>query len=115
MSNAKRVAQSPNQELTFAAAACYRVCTMLRRSVSFTPTLNYRIEFASKTRGQTVSAYIAEIMDRELATQEQSKLKQVYSGLQQLKGIGSKGDTDASRTIDETLYGEQGAWRGSER
>ena len=88
---------------------------MLRRSVSFTPTLNYRIEFASKTRGQTVSAYIAEIMDKELTTEEQSKLKQVYSGLQQLKGIGNRGDTNGSLTIDETLYGQQGAWRGSER
>jgi hypothetical protein len=88
---------------------------MLRRSIYLAPTLNYRIESASKAEGKSVSAYIAEVMDKVLATREQSKLKQVYQGLQQLKGIGSRGDTDASLTINETLYGEQGAWRGSER
>jgi hypothetical protein len=38
----------------------------------------------------------------------------MYEVLNQLEGIGPKGVTDASTTIDEVLYGEKGVWRGSE-
>jgi len=41
-------------------------------------------------------------------------ISKIYEGLRELKGIGDKSVTDASETIDEVLYGENGAWKGSD-
>jgi len=41
-------------------------------------------------------------------------LKRMYDDLAELEGVGDPGITDASTTIDETLYGEHGAWRGQD-
>jgi len=42
------------------------------------------------------------------------RISRVYEGLRELDGVGEHGITDASETIDEVLYGENGAWRGSD-
>lgn len=39
-------------------------------------------------------------------------ISRMYEDLRELKGIGDKSVTDASETIDEVLYGENGAWKG---
>jgi len=41
-------------------------------------------------------------------------ISRMYEGLRELEGIGDKSVTDASETIDEVLYGENGAWKGSD-
>ncbi len=41
------------------------------------------------------------------------QLKKMYTVLDEMNGIGGKGIVDASTTIDEVLYGENGAWRGT--
>ena len=43
-----------------------------------------------------------------------NQISRMYKGLRELKGIGDKSVTDASETIDEVLYGENGAWKGSD-
>lgn len=45
-------------------------------------------------------------------TQAQQALDKMYATLRKWQGKGSHGITDASQTIDETLYGENGVWRG---
>jgi hypothetical protein len=40
-------------------------------------------------------------------------LRRMYAGLFSLQGMCKDPITDASTTIDEVLYGEHGAWRGS--
>jgi hypothetical protein len=37
----------------------------------------------------------------------------MYKELSKLSGAGKAGIRDASTTIDKTLYGENGAWRGN--
>lgn len=44
---------------------------------------------------------------------EHSKVKNGYAAFKNIKGIGGKDHKDASTTIDELLYSENGAWRGS--
>ena len=39
----------------------------------------------------------------------------MYAELKKLKGAGKANVTDLSLTMNEVLYGEQGAWRGSDR
>lgn len=46
----------------------------------------------------------------------EADLDRIYKGLNKMEGMaGQPSVTDASSTIDEVLYGENGAWRGSER
>ena len=44
-----------------------------------------------------------------------NQISRIYEGLRELEGIGDKSVTDASDTIDEVLYGENGAWKGSDQ
>ena len=59
---------------------------------------------------QLVEEKLAPILDE----QEQTRLKRMYHGLFALEGMSKEPITNASTTIDETLYGESGAWRGSD-
>jgi len=43
---------------------------------------------------------------------ERLKRERMYAGLNAFREAGSPGITDASTTIDETLYGDNGAWKG---
>jgi hypothetical protein len=67
---------------------------------------------AAENRSQTLSSIATDLIDRALTDQEEAHWQRIYGGLKRLKGSGSAGVTDASTTIDETLYGEQGAWQG---
>jgi hypothetical protein len=52
--------------------------------------------------------------NRYLSTEEreQRKTKRMYAALKRVRGIGNPDITDASLTINETLYGENEAWKG---
>ncbi|MAT96397.1 MAG: hypothetical protein CL608_04570 [Anaerolineaceae bacterium] len=56
---------------------------------------------------------IRELLDKALARRESKRVKHMYTVLKELDGMGGPGDKNASTTIDEVLYGEKGAWRGS--
>lgn len=55
--------------------------------------------------------------DTELPAEGMSpaELDALYAATRQVKGICKTPVSDASETIDELLYGENGAWRGSDR
>jgi len=44
-----------------------------------------------------------------------AELDALYAATRQVKGICKTPVNDASETIDEVLYGENGAWRGSDQ
>lgn len=88
---------------------------MHRRSIYLTPTLNYRLKATSKQVRNSVSAFVCDLLDQVLVVQERDKLDRVYTGLMGVRGIGKKGDTAASAIIDDVLYGDKDAWRGSDR
>ena len=48
---------------------------------------------------------------RTLAQKKLAQLDEMYEAIWKMKGIGDPNITDASTTIDEVLYGENGAWR----
>ena len=62
---------------------------MIRSSIVFPVSLHRRFLIAAKQR-----------------------LDRMYKVLKEMEGIGDPDITDASTTINETLYGENGAWRG---
>lgn len=40
-----------------------------------------------------------------------TQVRRMYDTLKELDGAGGKGITDASTTINEVIYGENGAWK----
>lgn len=88
---------------------------MMRTSLYLPKPLYQQLEFAAKRRKTSVSQVTRELLQKALAANEDKALDRMYQAWNEVNGIGEAGITDASTTIDEVLYGENGAWRGSER
>jgi hypothetical protein len=87
---------------------------MMRTTITLPNTLHQRLSLAAKAMNTNFSKALRELADEALQAWESKQLEQTYQCLRDLKGIGGEGITDASTTIDEVLYGEHGAWRGSD-
>lgn len=87
----------------------------IRASFMLPPILHQRLVIASKQEDKSLSEMVRELLDRELTRREHIQIDRMYEELKAMDGVGEPGVTDASITVDEILYGENGAWRGSER
>ena len=88
---------------------------MLRTTFYLSDDLHHRLRSISKQKKKPMSRYASELLERGLKQDEYPDLDRLYKAFEKMKGIAKEGVTDASTTIDEVLYGEEGAWRGSER
>ena len=77
-------------------------------------TLHQRLQLVSKDMGKSVSRLVTDLLDKALAMNEDIQLNRLYKAMDKVKGISKGGPTDVASTINETLYGENGMWRGSE-
>lgn len=96
---------------------CAVICLALtvhtiKTTLTFSPTFWQRLRMVAQAQRRSVSRFVEEELDTLLHQQEQKKLEHLYQALEKWQGTGSPQITDASTTIDETLYGEQGAWKG---
>lgn len=85
---------------------------MLRTTLYLPETLHQRLHIVSKRKNKSVSKLAIELLDQGLAEEENRKLDEAYKALRSIKGIVKDNVPNAASSIDETLYGEQGAWRG---
>ncbi|MCI0563774.1 MAG: hypothetical protein MN733_35315 [Nitrososphaera sp.] len=88
---------------------------MMRTTIYLPETLHHRLHIASKRKKRSVSKLASDLLDKALAAEEEKNLDNIYRAMEEVEGICKDKITDASTTIDEVLYGEQGAWRGSWR
>ena len=88
---------------------------MLRTTFYLPEDLHEKLRSTSKRKRKPMSKYASELLERGLNEDEYPDLDKLYKAFEEMKGIAKEGITDASTTIDEVLYGEEGAWRGSER
>lgn len=51
-------------------------------------------------------------LDQVFKKREDQQLKQTYDAMEKWMGTGSPKIADASQTIDQTLYGKDGVWKG---
>ena len=86
---------------------------MTRASIYIPDTLHQRLVMASKRKKINISVLARTLLDQALMEEERQQLRTMYDGLKRLKGVVKDPVTDASTTIDEVLYGENGAWRGT--
>ncbi len=84
---------------------------MIRTTIALPEPLYHHLIVTAKAERTSVAALVRELLSKTLITREEKQLDRVYQGLAQLQGIGSQDITDASTTINELLYGHQGAWR----
>ena len=86
----------------------------VRTSLVLPTTLHQRLAMAAKYADKTISEMVRELLDSALASQEQGRIAHTYEVLRKVEGICKDKITDASTTINETLYGEHGAWKPKE-
>jgi hypothetical protein len=87
---------------------------MIRRTLLLPEQLDQRLLIASRLAGKSLSDFVREALDSILANQERERVKRMYAAFDKMiVGAGDPNITDASTTIDEVLYGEKGAWRGT--
>jgi hypothetical protein len=79
------------------------------KTASTLPDAIHQLAKEKKTR---VPKFIRGLLDKALARQEQRQIQRTYEVLKEMRGMGEEGDAEASASIDELLYGEEGAWRG---
>jgi hypothetical protein len=85
---------------------------MFRTSFYLPITLHQRLEWVSKQERKSISRVVSELLDKALSSQEKLRLARMYPELRKLQGACKEPLVDASTTINETLYGENGAWKG---
>lgn len=78
---------------------------MMRTSVTLPKTLHQRLVMAAHYQNKKLTTFIRDLLGQALETQEQARVDRMYQDIAELKGVGPKGITDASTTIDNTLYG----------
>ena len=85
---------------------------MIRTSINLPEPLHQQLQFVAKGQNQTVSHLVCSILERGLAQQKAACMKQVYESLANVKGIGKESAPQVSATMNELLYGPDGAWKG---
>lgn len=84
---------------------------LIRTSLLLPVNLHQRLLIAAKEKNKTLSSFLRDTLNEVLTVDEEARIKHMYQTLRKLEGLGERGITDASITINETLYGEHGAWK----
>jgi hypothetical protein len=85
---------------------------MMRTTLTLPVALHQQLIIASKQEGKSLSELARDLIDFAMTTRQKPQIKHTYSVLREIEGICTDPATDVSTTIDETLYGEDGAWKG---
>ena len=83
-----------------------------RTSINLPRQMLEQAKIIAREQNISISQLIQQSLGQMLKSLETARIKQMYKGLFALKGMGKTHITDASLTIDEELYGENGAWKG---
>jgi hypothetical protein len=84
----------------------------IKTTLTFSPSFLQRVKTIAHKRKWSMSRVIENDLNTFHENREQQELDKMYATLRKWQGSSSADITDASQTIDETLYGENGVWRG---
>lgn len=85
---------------------------MVRTTITLPDTSYEKLKVMAQKKQITISKYVKELIFNGLDKDFVEQRGRMYESLERLKGIAS-GDPNLSSHIDEVLYGENGAWRGT--
>lgn len=77
----------------------------IKTTVVLSPAFLQRLKAHARRTKRSMSSVIEEELETVFQKREKQKLEKMYDALEDLQGIGSPSVSDASQTIDETLYG----------
>ena len=83
-------------------------------TVSISENLQHRLQMASRSRKVSVSKLAQQLLVEALEKKEQGRLDEVYSATEKLIGSFTSNEPNLSSNIDKIMYGEKGAWRGTD-
>jgi predicted transcriptional regulator len=90
-----------------------------RTTINMKPDILARLRLFARSQKRTLSDVIEEGVNEVLSKNQGNQLDTMYTGLEMLrKEAGKRRRSDsrhAGKSVDEILYGEDGAWRGSYR
>lgn len=87
---------------------------MIRTTINLPVQLHHELQFVARGQKATLAHLVRRILEREMAHQKERRMKGVYQSLQSVKGIDSNDRTDIATTINDLLYGPDGAWKGQD-
>ena len=85
-----------------------------RTNITINSTVLERLKLFAQRHNKTVSQVIENAVIETIDTQAQPSKGDRYGELFKLKGVGKSDPKLKNKSIDEILYGDNGAWRGSE-
>ncbi len=85
---------------------------MIRISLYPPKDLYQHLLVAARRQGKSTSHLVRILIAKTLLAEGDQRLEKVFHTWSKVKGIGKDPTFDASTTIDEVLYGENGAWKG---
>lgn len=84
----------------------------VRTSIILPMDLLHRLRQTANATNSTFSDLVRTLLEQGIVFQEKATLASTYAALNNVKGISDADISNASVTINETLYGENGAWKG---
>lgn len=84
----------------------------MRTSITLPTPLHQRLLLMAKSQNKNMVQMIRELVEKGLVEKEEDQITRSYKALDKLIGICKDDVTDTAATINETLYGENGAWKG---
>lgn len=86
---------------------------MIRTSLLFPEPLYQHLQLLASERKMALTEVVRELLTKALNSQEGQRLERIYQAFDAMTGaVNDTSIADMSDTIDDTLYGDQGAWRG---
>lgn len=85
----------------------------MKTTLSLPNPLHQRLLQVSKAEHKSLTGLIHELLDNALAGRERKQIEQTYQTLDKLIGIGQDEDPHRPSSVDDVLYGEDGAWKGA--
>ena len=87
---------------------------LVRTTILLQPSLFRRLKLFAHDQGKPMTEVVERAIRTVIETEDQPRIQRMYDGLFRLAGTGKAGVRDASSTIDDDLYGEDGAWKGAD-
>jgi hypothetical protein len=85
---------------------------MTRISLCLPKYLYQRLLVAARCQEKSILHFVRVLIAKTLAADEDQRREGVFQAGDKSEGIGKNPISDASTTIDDVLYGENGAWKG---
>lgn len=83
-----------------------------KTTLLFSPGFLRNLKRLAREQRKSMSRLVEDELNPVFQNREKRKLSKMYSAIRKWQGSGSPGITNASQTIDETLYGASSGWKG---